>query len=80
MDTPARTPLLASNVDVVVELSKLPECPKCAKGAMLPMQDESRTGAIYIKGWICNNCYHNICFRAGELYNMPAPLEKSKEY
>ena len=71
--------LLASSVDVKINLDKLPVCPKCNKGEMLPMQDESRVGAIYIKGWICNNCYHNIAFKAGELYKMPAPFEKGRE-
>lgn len=73
-------PLLASTVNVEVKLDSLPVCPKCAKGVMLPMQDESRSGAIYIKGWVCNNCYHSIAFKSGELYKLQSPLEKGKEY
>jgi hypothetical protein len=46
---------------------------------MLPMQDEARTGAIYIKAWICSCCYHNVAFKAGELYRMQVPGDRGKE-
>lgn len=73
-------PLLGSQVNLSVSLDVLPKCPKCSEGIMLPMQDEARSGAIYVKAWICNACFHNIALKAGELYKMPVPGDKIQKY
>ena len=69
--------VLATTVDLRINLDKLPAC-KCGQGVMVPMQDEARGGAIYIKGWICTACYHNVALKNGELYIMAMPSDQTK--
>lgn len=71
---------VASQVNLEIKIDVLPKCPKCDNGIMLPMQDESRTGGIYVKAWICNACFHNIALKSGELYKMPVPGERIQKY
>ena len=73
-------PLLGSQVNLSISLDVLPGCPACSTGVMLPMQDEARSGAIYVKAWICNKCFHNVALKAGELYKMPSPDAKVQKY
>ena len=60
------------SVEVKIELSSLPVCPKCDHGVLLPMYDFPYTPTtsaleVYPKGWVCSNCGHNIFLTKGEL-------------
>ena len=49
-----------------LKLSELPDCP-CGGGKMLPIEDYSQNGAVYLKGWFCPKCKEGVISKAGDL-------------
>ncbi len=57
---------------VNINIQQLPACPRCAKegieSVLLPFGDYTREHeVIYLKGWACANCGHNLFMDAGQL-------------
>lgn len=51
-------------------MSKAPECRKCGSGALLPLSDYGKDGALILyKAWVCSNpgCGFNIRIDNGVL-------------
>lgn len=60
------------SVEIKIELSSLPKCPRCDHGELIPMYDIPYTPTavpltVYPKGWVCSNCGHNVFLIKGEL-------------
>jgi len=55
---------------ITINLDKLPLCPKCGKGDMLPFPDETQKGNVLLKLWACSNCLYNLGLRTGELITL----------
>lgn len=55
--------------------AKLPDCTRCAEGALLPLSDYGRDGApITYKAWVCSNakCGFTLRIDNGEIsYGKP---------
>lgn len=59
-------------VNLNINLDKLPLCPKCQQGEMLPFWDftyatETKEATLFPKGWACNFCGHNMFLVKGNL-------------
>ena len=62
--------------DILINLTELPDCPKCGKGKMLPFWDfgystTDSQGPIYLKGWACAGCGCNLFLSRGKLETQP---------
>lgn len=55
-------------------------CPKCSKGRMLPVEDTSTSGAVFLKGWVCSNdsCGNNVLHKAGTLVRTKVKDEQER--
>ena len=63
------------SVEVKIELTTLPKCPRCDTGNLLPMFDvpyatNAGPTIVYCKGWACSNCGHNLFLTKGVLDQM----------
>jgi len=45
-------------------LSELPGC-SCGKGKLVPIEDYTQGGVVYLKGWFCTACQSFYYFRSG---------------
>lgn len=54
-----------------IDYSRLPDCPVCEEGKMLPMYDfiknEGGQPIVYVKGWACSKCENNRFLHMGML-------------
>lgn len=56
-------------VNLNIDLKELPSCTKCSNGTLLPVCDDSRDGAYYLKGWVCSSCDRTVYTKAGTIYS-----------
>ncbi|MFA5049085.1 MAG: hypothetical protein WC516_08730 [Patescibacteria group bacterium] len=65
----------ASQLNLNINLTELPKCPKCKEGVLLPIQSttnpRSIVSTIYTIGWVCTNCEENILYVNGKLVRQP---------
>lgn len=61
---------MAVTASITIGLDKLPLCPRCGKGDLLPFPDETVKGNVILKLWACSNCLYNLGLRSGELITL----------
>jgi hypothetical protein len=68
--------------EVIIKVESSVPCSQCldgktVQGWMLPLFDYIQdTTTVYIKGYICSNCGHNLIYKAGELMTKEVLKEK----
>ena len=50
-----------------VNIRELPNC-SCARAKLLPVEDVSKEGSVYLKGWFCPVCNNSWLFHSGIIY------------
>ena len=57
-----------TGINININLNKLPKCPHCKKGEMLPLQYTDYTSThVFNYGWMCNSCYRGWMWVKGVL-------------
>lgn len=51
----------------MITFYSFPKCGTCGKD-LLPVEDVSKEGVVYLKGWVCMACKTQAILRSGDVF------------